>query len=251
LRALERAAPNAPLEACSSDVEAPSVWLAARLERGDALRGVTLLDSADLSLVEPRPGGIALFHYVYARDAAGHLRQQSCAPRLPEPSPATRQLVEQLASSWYLLPRWWAAAKTLAPSVPDSQELVASMAWIGRPPPGTPAWQWVQRVQHAAALLLAQREDGWSLLRNVALGTPDWSVAAAVLALTELALDRPERARETRGLFTHLIGQAPAALRCVRHTLVDCALRLPDWTAPAQAEWQAQKQRDKRGQADA
>ena len=90
-------------------------------------------------------------------------------------------------------------------------------------------------------LLLAQREDGWTLLRGVALGTPDWSVAAAVLALTELALDPPERLRETRGLFTQLMGQGPAALRSTRAVLIACALRLPDWTAWEMAEWQAQK----------
>ncbi len=236
--ALKQTAREAPLEACSSDVEAPSVWLAARLERGDKLQGVTLLDSADLSLTEPRPGGIALFHYVYARDG-GSWRQMSCSPRLPEPSAATREIVEQLASSWYLMPRWWKAAKALAPAVPDSQELVASLAWIGQPPSGVPAWQWVQRVQRAAALLLAQREDGWQLLRGVALGTPDWSVAAAVLALTELSLDQPERLRETRGLFMQLMGQSPAALRSTRDVLIACALRLPDWTAWALAEWQA------------
>ena len=240
LRALKQSDLDAPIEACSSDVEAPSVWLTARLERGNNLKGVTVLDSADLSLVEPRPGGTALFQYVYAREGGGW-RQQSCSPRLPEPSPATRQVVEQLASSWYLLPRWWKAAKGSAPAVPDSQELVASMAWIGPPPSGIPAWQWVQRVQRAAALLLAQRDDGWQLLRGVALGTPDWSVAAAVLALTELGLDQPERLREIRGLFTQMMGQGPAALRSTRDVLIACALRLPDWSTRALAEWQAQK----------
>jgi tetratricopeptide (TPR) repeat protein len=241
LNALKQAAPVAPLEACSSDVEAPSVWLSVRLERGDKLQGVTLLDGADLSLVEPRPGGTALFNYVYARDAGGYLRQQMCSPRSSEPSPTTRRIVEQLASSWYLLPRWCKAAKGLATAVPDSQELVASMAWIGPAPSDISAWQWVQRVQRAAALLLAQRDGGWALLRGVALGTPDWSVAAAVLALTELALDQPQRLRETRGLFMQLMGQGPAALRCVRQVLIDCALRLPDWPIEAQAEWQAHK----------
>lgn len=241
LNALKQTALDAPLEACSSDVEAPSVWLAARLERGDKLQGVTVLDGADLSLVDPRPGGTALFHYVYARDAGGYLRQQVCSPRLPEPSPTTRRIVEQLAGSWYLLPRWWNAAKALAPTVPDSQELVASMAWIGPAPSGISAWQWVQRVQRAAALLLAQRDGGWALLRGVVLGTPDWSVAAAVLALTELALDQPQQLRETRGLFMHVMGQAPAALRGVRQVLIDCALRLPDWPSEVQAEWQAHK----------
>jgi hypothetical protein len=78
-------------------------------------------------------------------------------------------------------------------------------------------------------------------LRGVALGTPDWSVAAAVLALTELALDQPQLLRETRGLFTQLMGQSPAALRCVRQVLIDCALRLPDWPSDDRAEWQAHK----------
>lgn len=240
LRALRQAAPGALLEACSSDVEAPSVWLTARLANGK-LPGVGVLDGADLSLVEPRPGGTALFHYVYARDAGGSWRLQSCTPRMPEPSAVARQIVEQLAGSWYLLPRWWKAAKSLAPAVPNSQELVASLAWISQPPPGIQPWAWVQRVQRAATLLLAQRDDGWQLLRGVALGTPDWSVAAAVLALTELALDQPERLQETRGLFLQLMGQGPAALRCVRHVLIDCALRLPDWSAQALAEWQAHK----------
>ena len=205
---------------------------------------------APLSLVEPRPGGIALFRYLHTRDATGQLLQQACTPLLPEPSAATRQIVEQLAGSWYHLPRWWAAAKVLAPSIRHSDELLASMAWIGRAPPGMPAWEWVQRTQRAAACLLGQRDDGWLRLREVALGTPDWSVAAAVLALTELALDRPERARETRGLFSQLISQAPAALRCVRPVLVDCALRLPDWPKQALIDWRAQKQSQQPRQAE-
>jgi len=197
-----------------SHLEAPSVRLAIALmtQGGTDLAGVSYSFSAVPS-PDPRkprrPVEVELWRY----DASGELPGQVVGPGDPE----VRQRVEAIAGAGYFLPRWWRQAGELGrelgePAVPS---LLGSMVHPGPPPEGMPGYVWIQRLQLAAALTLAQIDSGWtgsrrrSLLLSLANGVMDWTVDAAVVALTEVALDEPASLPEIAELFVTLLHDIP------------------------------------------
>jgi tetratricopeptide (TPR) repeat protein len=94
---------------------------------------------------------------------------------------------------------------------------------------------WVYRVQVAAALVLAHLDGGWEdslrrkALLSLANGPVDWTVDAALVALSALAREEEDAAAEVVRLFRELRKAAPAdGLICYHGALLWCSLRLPD-----------------------
>jgi hypothetical protein len=103
------------------------------------------------------------------------------------------------------------------------------------PPEGMRAWTWIYGFQIAPAMLLAGWDCGWAgsvrrrALVSLVNGPVDWTVNAALLALTQIALDTPEATEEIRELFRDRIRAAPKqGAVCYVPVLACCSLQLPE-----------------------
>ncbi len=86
-------------------------------------------------------------------------------------------------------------------------------------PPQAPrkftVWEWVQRVQIAAAMIVAKLETDWEGsnrrqgLFDLCNGPLDWTTVAGILALATLADDEPAIADDVAALFNELLANVP------------------------------------------
>jgi hypothetical protein len=107
------------------------------------------------------------------------------------------------------------------------------------PPDGMRAYLWLQRVQIAAAFLLASIDAGWKdsarrrALFSLLMGPVDWTCGAALLALTGLALEDADVQAEVTPLLRSLLNAIPNPGQvCYAHALVYCYLHLPTHDDP-------------------
>jgi tetratricopeptide (TPR) repeat protein len=217
-----------------SHVEAPSARLALAL----MTRGTTDPAAVDYRFDKApqpdprkarRPVEVQLWHY-------GGLTKKTPRQVVLPPDPAVLARVEIIAASGYYLPRWWREAGALATDLGVEAEpaLLGAMVFPSMPPAGMPGFVWIQRLQHAAALVLARLDGGWSdsrrrtVLLSLVNGVMDWTVDAAIVALTELALDEPAALTEVAELFVQLLDDIPnEGHTWYGETLGHNALRLP------------------------
>jgi hypothetical protein len=74
-------------------------------------------------------------------------------------------------------------------------------------PAGTHALAWLPRVQTAAAMVIAQIDDGWqgsprrAALRSMLLGPMDWTTGVAIDVLARVAEHEPAHAQDIQRLF--------------------------------------------------
>lgn len=151
---------------------------------------------------EPREGGVALWKW----------DDTTPSPAVDPPTDeAVKKAVVSLASRAYHRDVWARVAARTAKELSPT-ELVAVMV---HPPPVPKHWPfanfWIQRIQTAAAMLLAFADR--DKLRAVALGQPDWTVEAAVVALAAHALLTKEE-RDTQKIFETLLAKIPRPGHC-------------------------------------
>ncbi len=237
----KQAQPNGeigPLQMCSSDFEVPSVWLALDLH-GDGIRGsVQALEDSEESALRISGGGLRLWNYRYKRAEDQTYWLEECSPALSAPSSQAQTLVGSLAKSPYYAEDWWAQAKQLATEVTDPHEILAVMVHPPARAANHSGWSWLIHVQQAAAFVIAHCPGGVEILGQVALGVPDWTVRAAIVALWRCALQRPEILAQVRGLFGELGQQRHSAIRSYEYALYHCALGLPGWNTQDKKAWQ-------------
>ncbi len=125
------------------------------------------------------------------------------------PAPEVSQAVAEIAAQPYRLDAWWLLARRLAHQLGPEKvdDLLAAMVY----PPGVAhvdrPGQWVYRIQVAAALVIAQLDEGWETsvrkkaLLALANGPMDWTVDAALLALSVLAREEEDAATDITPLF--------------------------------------------------
>ena len=96
-------------------------------------------------------------------------------------------------------------------------------------------WDWIQCIQFAATLAVTGLDAGWagSLRRKVLVslvnGPMDWSVTAAIVALTHLAAMDPEIAAEALDVFHARLRNMPdQGYTCYAVPLVLAMLEQPD-----------------------
>ncbi len=157
-------------------------------------------------------------------------------PALPPPPAAVQALVDEVAalaghaggpapglhSASPAMSVLWARARSAAVDDVDPEHLLAAMLHPPPVPPGLPPDAHVFGRQRAAALLLAahQRQQPWPAstrresLRRLVLGPPDWTTAAALVALTEVLLDEPDAAVDARAWLDVLAAGAPETGHC-------------------------------------
>lgn len=136
-------------------------------------------------------------------------------PNVPPPTDSICDSVSAIARTGFQLAAWKAAAREAAQKLGGSGGVVRELAAVMVHPPPKPdsftEWDWIFAVQIAAALMIAQSSHEWDhpvekrglfgktthdAPRKAALyallnGAMDWTTTAAILALTEIALDEP------------------------------------------------------------
>ncbi len=168
-------------------------------------------------------------------------------PGLPAPPAAVSSAVAELAASRFDLDAWRSRAGAVVPALRPHglTAVLATMAHPPEPPDGLPWWEWLPRVQLAAAPLAGAWDAGWSgserrrAVLALVRGPMDWSVNAGLVALACAALESPEAAAEAGELYRERLRQAPREGHvCYAETLALCALRRPGLEPGEQAHWQ-------------
>ena len=157
-------------------------------------------------------------------------------PNLPEPSEAVATLVGRLAASFYDTHGWWLRAKWLLlslPSQPDIlDDLLGTMLYPPPCPPEFTTWAWLQRVQIAAAFMIARLDEGWEnsvrrkALLSLARGPMDWTIGAAILVLCRIYRETGLGHDEIAALYTDLLSNLPNTEVPYDSVLITCAYQI-------------------------
>ncbi len=172
-------------------------------------------------------------------------------PNIAKPDANVALAIHELAAEPFSLELWEPKARALAAKLGPAQvnSLLGTMVHPPRPPNSD--WRvlvWVQRVQVAAALVIAYLDSGWEgsvrkrTLYSLLYGPVDWTVDAAIIALGCLARQDPTIRAEVEQAFAWLQGQvASEGFTCFEYPLVSTWLAL-DGHDPATLarleEWQ-------------
>ncbi len=188
-----------------STIEAPSVRLAIALEL--VAHGL----DPDYELVvesvpdaeDPRVPCDQVDHLLWTYDGT------HAEPALPPPDPSVAALVAALAAKPFDPNHNWAQASHVAarlgPAAVD--HLLAAMVHPSPVPAGTHALAWLPRLQFAAAMVIAQIDEGWegsvrrAALRSLLLGPGDWTTVVGIEVLARIARDEPAHAQDIERLF--------------------------------------------------
>ena len=210
-----------------SSVEAPSAVRAGKLalERLGATERVRVTLEVDaVPEPDPRQPAAPVGHLLWTYEGT------VASPAVEAPPPDVTAPLEALAAQPYDVAVWSRAASLVAEALGPARtdEVVAQMAHPTPGPDEIAPWDWVQRLQLAAALTLAHLPHGERALTDVLLGPMDWAVDAAAIALAQRAVERPERAADLEALFDKRLSTAPRSGYCsYRLPLLSAWLRLP------------------------
>lgn len=139
-------------------------------------------------------------------------------PNVPAPDPRATEAVANIAKDTFVLERWDAAAKPLGAQMGPAwiEQLLSGMVYPPPLPPNMDPFAWVQRMQVAAALVIARTDNSWSdqagrkfALFNLARGPVDWTTDAAVIVLAWLTRDEPALRPDVEALFAELRASIP------------------------------------------
>jgi tetratricopeptide (TPR) repeat protein len=200
-----------------SALEAPSCFMSINLQL--ASLGLSPLQEIKVTAVQtpdPREPLAAVKHLLWRYEGTNPIPvQRACTDNV-------REAVTKLASRSYNYRLNWIESKKVALEL-KPEHLDSLLGIMVCPPPlpeGTDALQWVQRLQLAAAYLLANIDSGWQgsarreVLLDIARGPVDWTVEAAVIALTRVAQEEQSAREETCDLFVSLLKRVPESTYC-------------------------------------
>lgn len=227
-----------PILRCAvSSIEAPSCVLATQLEAGFRGQNPPLVNWGEIPTPDPRLARAEVSTRLWTyRDSSGELDQHAMPALLPPTNDAV-ELVSSIATTDYDLQSWWDAATQRASQLSPAmaEQLFACMLH----PPSTPeneyAWNWLFKVQVAAALLLVQTSPSWSAaqgrqaLFDLLNGPLDWTTSAGIIASCQLGRALPRRLGEVSELLRPLLHppRYPAEWTNIAEVLVESLAWLP------------------------
>lgn len=157
-------------------------------------------------------------------------------PNVPPPDPRGASAVAAIAKEPFNLELWEKPARDLAQQMGPAWAQQLAFVMVHPPPLPTPdvdPFDWVFRVQIAAALVIAYIDGGWEgslrkrALTSIALGPTDWTTDAALIALGWLGRSDPGIRRDVEQLFTWLERQIPKdGFTCWEYPLVGAWLMM-------------------------
>ncbi len=138
-------------------------------------------------------------------------------PAVLPPSEQVSSGIAQIAATPYDIQKWSEQGRQLVTDLKLKKvdDLLAVMVHPPQRPPETSVWQWIHLVQFAAALSIARFDAGWdNSVRRKALvsllrGPMDWTTEAAIVAVTQLALDEKERLADVASLLLDVAKNMP------------------------------------------
>ncbi|MCC7449799.1 MAG: hypothetical protein IT324_20430 [Anaerolineae bacterium] len=172
-------------------------------------------------------------------------------PAVPPPADRVAKAIAEIAASPYSLQEWRNQAQTAASAigVASINDLLGVMVHppvqprpkgslmgrlLNRPETTFAIWDWTHRVQVAAALTIACLDSGWDesvrkrALFSLARGPMDWTIGAAIIAVTKIGLDFPAARPDIFALFAELLDDIPRGGMCpYTDALCQCGLMLP------------------------
>jgi tetratricopeptide (TPR) repeat protein len=208
---------KAPSGACQltiSSLEAPSNYLAFRLEMAALGSDLSLAVTVE-RVPEPDPrrplGDMSYLLWTYTGTDA--------SPGLPAPPADVTEKVAAIAAARYEPDENWAAASRVAEELGPARvgEVLACMVHPPPCPPGTPALTWLPRVQMACTAVAAQVDEGWDgsarreALLSVLHGPRDWATEAAITVLGRLGRENEAFAPDIHDAFQKLADARPDA----------------------------------------
>jgi tetratricopeptide (TPR) repeat protein len=176
---------------------------------------------------------------------------QTPRPAVAPPPAQVAEAVTAIAATSYDLGSWSGYAANVAARLgPDSLDgLLGVMAHPPAPPARVRMWYWTLRVQTAAALVISQMGRDWhgsvrrQVLFDLANGPMDWSIVAAAVALTAVALREPNVAPEVGQLFTEVRRDLPrSGVDWYEGVLLNLHLSLPGLPADRRKELRAERE---------
>jgi hypothetical protein len=181
---------------------------------------------------DPRVARAAVKHVLWAYEGT------RARPALGAPDDVVAKAIAELASSPYGVEPWWGSAQTLGARLgpPAVESLLAVMVHPPPRPASVPPWDWRFGVQVAAALCLASVDGGWEGsarregLLSLLQGPVDWTAAAAVIALAEIARREEAPRSAIVGLLADevLVPMSPIRFECIIEPAVPLLLgRVP------------------------
>ncbi|NUP12550.1 MAG: hypothetical protein HOW73_41430 [Polyangiaceae bacterium] len=169
---------------------------------------------------------------------------------VPPPATEVVAVVAEVAAETVDLFACWETAGRLAPKIREHlADVAAAMVYPPEPPASTTSVKsWLFHCQMAAACLIARAESRWAgserrrILLDLVRGPSDWSTAAAVLALGEIAVREPSALPEIRRELIALAETIPETCHCpYGATLAVTATKVPLFRAELaqalQATW--------------
>jgi hypothetical protein len=221
-----------------SHLESPSARLAITMELVGKFPGITLeLGVADVPTPDTRLPLKPVSYVLWTYDG------MTPRPALAAPRSAVAGAMADIARTPFDVEAWRERARRLltelGPQVFGPQahgELLGVMAHPPAASDGSPAWDWIRRVQIASALTIAQLDDTtWegSIRRDALLslvyGPMDWSGVAGLVALASLATHEPALAPTVEEIYLDLLGRKPSeGAWALRMPLVLLLNRLPN-----------------------
>jgi tetratricopeptide (TPR) repeat protein len=180
-------------------------------------------------------------------------------PNIGAPDPRIADAVAQIAQAPYGLARYAAAGQALGAQLAAGwiPQLVATMVHPPAIRDQLDPFQWVQRVQLAAALTIAhvEAQTPWQgsarnrALTSLALGPVDWTATAGILALAWVAKQDANVRREVEPMLAWLETQIPkGSFTCFEYPLVCARLWLGGLDAASEQRLRAWLEAIERGE---
>jgi hypothetical protein len=178
---------------------------------------------------------------------------------VPAPDPRCADAIANVAKRSYGIDRWAKPCAELGAQMGPGwmHQLAMTMVHPPKGPDDVDPFEWVQRVQIAAALTIAHLDQGWEgsvrkrALTSLALGPVDWTVSAAILAMSIVAKSDPNARRDIEQLYEYLrrsVGQT--GFTCYEWPLANAWISLGGHSPDRLAELQAWRDRAIQGAPD-
>jgi tetratricopeptide (TPR) repeat protein len=233
-------APTGNVKLTISGVEAPSVYLAFRMEMARLQRDMQLeVNVQSITRPDPRWPVEEVKYRLWDYEGT------EARPGLPPPDGEVSAKIAKLAETPFDDAANWASASALAAELGPqrAQDLLAVMVH----PPATPGDQstlvWLPRVQHTAMQVIAHLDDGWEnsvrrpALYSALFGPMDWITEAAIRVLARLGAEYEPIAPDIHDAFQRLAKHRPAdGYCCWERTLFTHWSELPH-LFPAEREY--------------
>lgn len=202
---------HSPVKMSLSQIEAPSCLLALELQLRSMNMCISELTVSNIQQPDPRRPKGEVKHILWRYE-------DTVAIPVPKaPCEEVTALIRRMSITPFDYWRSWRQARLTADKLSriHVDDLLGIMVHPPEMPDGVNSLQWIPRVQLAAAQVIANLDREWKggfhkeVLFDLAKGPVDWSVEAAIIALTQLCLVFKEPVEDVLELFAFILDHTP------------------------------------------